>query len=274
MVIQIAVVMSVYKSDSPEFVKLSIDSLLCQSLPSYIYIDVDGIVGDNLLSCLKKYENKKNVFITYHDENIGLAGRLNGIIERIVSSEDISYIARMDADDISFSKRFERQVEFLLENKNVDVVGSDVIEIDSAGNEIFYKKMDVSHDLLYKNIIKKCPFNHPTVMFRTSIFKEGFRYKDSLLNTQDYYFWVDLLAAGKIFSNIDFPLLYFRVDENFHNRRGWNKAVNDFKARLYAFKNLKVMTVSNIIHTVLLFILRISPIFVKKFAYKKLRKGY
>lgn len=266
--------MSVYKADSPIFVKQSIDSLLCQSLPSYIYVDVDGIVSDDLIFCLKEYEGIDNVFITYHEKNIGLAGRLNGIIERIVSSKSIMYIARMDADDISFSKRFESQVGFLLENENVDVVGSDVIEIDSVGNELFYKKMDVSHDLLYKNIIKKCPFNHPTVMFRISLFKEGFRYKDSLLNTQDYYLWVDLLAAGKIFANVGFPLLYFRVDDGFHNRRGWNKAVNDLKARFYAFSNLKVMTASNIIHTILLFILRVSPVFVKKLAYKKLRKGY
>lgn len=64
-----------------------------------------------------------------------------------------------------------------------------------------YMNLEVSyeHEKIKKNVIKKCPFNHPSVMFRNLIFEEGFRYKDSLKNTQDYYLWVDLLAAGKRF---------------------------------------------------------------------------
>ncbi|MDV5059493.1 glycosyl transferase, partial [Vibrio diabolicus] len=120
-------------------------------------------------------------------------------------------------------------------------------------------------------IIKRCPFNHPSVMFRMSVFEDGFRYKSELMNTQDYYLWVDLLAAGKNFANINEPLLMFRINESFHSRRGFKKAMNDLNSRIYAFKKLDVLNLSNIIHTISLFLLRIAPTSIKKWAYKTLR---
>jgi hypothetical protein len=132
--------------------------------------------------------------------------------------------------------------------------------------------MAKTNEILVKNIIKKCPFNHPTVMFRTTVFlNSNVRYKAELMNTQDYYLWVDLVKAGYLFANINEPLLKFRIDENFHTRRGLKKAINDLKARFYAFKVLRNFSMSNLLHVTLLFALRISPATIKKIAYKKLR---
>jgi hypothetical protein len=93
----------------------------------------------------------------------------------------------------------------------------------------------------------------------------------SLKNTQDYYLWVDLVKDGCLFANINETLLKFRIDENFHQRRGLKKAMNDLKSRLYSFKILKNYSISNVLHVILLFILRVSPAWIKKLAYKKLR---
>ncbi|TLS77479.1 glycosyltransferase [Photobacterium damselae] len=269
---KVAVALSIYKSDTIECLQEAINSILKQTYRNFdLYIEVDGKVDNNILNYLEILECNENVFIDYHSENKGLAFRLNQIIDTVVNKGGYKFIARMDADDISHVNRFEEQVSFLLENDFIDVIGSDIIEIDEYGNEVFYKKMEKDFDKIKHNIIKKCPFNHPSVMFKIEIFNEGFRYDPKLINTQDYYLWIDLLSSGKVFSNINKPLLKFRVNESFHSRRGIKKAINDVKSRLYAFEKLGVINLGNILHVVNLFILRVSPPKIKKIAYKYLR---
>ncbi|WP_413111947.1 glycosyltransferase [Thaumasiovibrio sp. DFM-14] len=269
---KVAVAMSVYKSDKALFVKKAIDSILNQSCSNFdLFVEVDGPVSDEIKITLEGYDTLDNVYINFNEINKGLAYRLNSIIDRVLLCGKYTYLARMDADDISGECRLQKQVSFLESNQDISVVGSDVNEISDDGEFLFYKKMDAKHEALEKRIITKCPFNHPSVMFKIDVFTEGFRYNSNLKNTQDYYLWVDLLANEKKFANINEPLLDFRVSNGFHSRRGVNKALNDLKSRLYAFDKLNCYSIANIIHTIVLFMLRLSPPFVKKLAYKFLR---
>lgn len=269
---KVAVIMSIYHSDSVNYTSLAIESILNQSYQNFdFYIRADGELTSDVYELLSKYSNNPKVFIEYDDVNKGLAYRLNQMLDTVVQVGGYEFVARMDADDISRHDRIERQVRHFNDNINTDVIGSDVIEIDGFGNKLFHKRMSSSHVDILRGVIKKCPFNHPTVMFRTDLFVAGFRYKSWLMNTQDYYLWVDLLAANKHFENINEPLLYFRVDNDFHHRRGWSKAVNDFNSRMYAFRKLGILNLSNVIHVVMLFFLRLSPAFIKKAAYRFLR---
>lgn len=263
-------ILCVYNKDKPEFVSVAIESCLNQSVDCSIYIYVDGKIDPVLDKCIESYSLYDSISIFRGEDNKGLAFGLNLLIDQCLST-DAEYIFRMDADDISTRDRVEQQINFLCNNPNIDIVGSDVIEIDEQGNECFYKRMEPDSKELYKNIIKKCPLNHPSTAFRRVFFEQGLRYKEDLKNTQDYYLWVDALSHGFNISNINSPLLYFRVDEDFHQRRGFKKALNDLNARLYAFKKLDVNTMSNYVHTILLVTLRLSPSFVKKYVYKRFR---
>ncbi|WP_082956893.1 glycosyltransferase [Morganella psychrotolerans] len=270
--LDIIVLMSVYKNDNPNWVAESINSILNQKEKFFhILLSVDGEIPPPLQDKIETLKNS-NMTIFYHKKNRGLAFRLNQMIDyALIKYFNFCYFARMDCDDIATVDRFIIQSTYLDNNNDIDVVGSDVIEINEFGCEISYKKMEKDHGLILKNIIKKCPLNHPTVMIRKEIFENGYRYKSELKNTQDYMLWVDLLAAGFKFSNINKPLLYFRVDKNFYNRRGMKKAFNDLKIRIAAMRKLKCFSCSNLSHATLLCILRISPVFIKKIAYKVFR---
>jgi hypothetical protein len=109
-------------------------------------------------------------------------------------------------------------------------------------------------------------------MFNLNVIKsDDLKYDGVLRNTQDYYLWIELLKKGYKFANLREPLLKFRIDENFHKRRGLKKAINDFNSRVYAMKALNVFSTSNILHALLLFGLRVSPSFLKKLAYDRFR---
>ncbi len=273
---KVAIIMSVYKLDTISNLKECIESLMNQDHHLFdVFIMVDGIVDVEVHTYLLSLSLLDNFNVFFNMTNLGLATRLNELIDIIINKKNkcsYKFIARMDADDISMKNRISKQVEFFDSNEIISVIGSNVIEIDNDGNDLFNKKMDLTHNVMLENIIKRCPFNHPTVMFRVEIFMSGeIRYKNELKNTQDYYLWIDLISAGYYFSNVDDFLLKFRVDNNFHSRRGLEKAINDVKSRLYALKKLNNYSVSNFIHITLLFMLRISPSKIKKLAYRFLR---
>jgi len=270
---KVAIAMSVYMADNLTFLQLAVESLLKQTYKNIIiFIAIDGDIESEVRDYLNSLSKSEKVFLFSNEENKGLASRLNQLIDFITAENAFDFIARMDADDICVENRIAEQVNFFQTNPDIAVVGSDVIEIDEFGTQLFYKRMESNHSDIIFNLIKKCPFNHPTVMFRANIFEMGInRYKAELLNTQDYYLWVDLIYQNFKFANINTPLLYFRINDSFHQRRGLKKAKNDFKARIYAMKKLKMYSISNLVASYLLFALRVSPSFFKKLAYKYLR---
>lgn len=158
---KVAVIMSVYKGDALPYVILSVNSILNQTYTNLVFvIQVDGPVHPNVLDYLFDISKSDNrIVLIVSQANLGLAARLNQSIDYIEERGDISFIARMDADDISQSYRIEKQVNFLLANNDIDVVGSDVQEIDDKGAYLFYKRMPCSHEEIYRKFITKCPFN-------------------------------------------------------------------------------------------------------------------
>ncbi|MDW2092050.1 glycosyltransferase [Vibrio sp. 1865] len=269
----VAVIMSVYKNDTVKNTKLAIDSIVSQeSCHVYLFIQVDGLVSAQLRDALEEYGTRTNITIDFQEQNKGLAYQLNIAIERVKKSGIyFDYLARMDADDISLSFRFKKQIEYLENKPQIAVLGSDILEFFPDGREQ-YKKMESNHSILKKNIIKKCPLNHPSVIFNLNVISiNEINYNVDMKNTQDYYLWVSLLSQGFIFSNINEPLLRFRVDANFNKRRGLSKLKNDLNARLYALNKLKIHSLKNYVYILLLVLFRLSPSPIKTIAYKYLR---
>jgi len=269
----LATMMCVYSGDSAVHLEESIDSVLRQSYQHHdLYLLVNGQISDEALKLIEQYQNNNNnFFAVFSDINMGLAKAMNHLLDKHILGKGYLYIARMDADDVCSISRFKKQVHHLSVYSEVAVVGSDCIEIDDSGGEIGYKKMEANDIIMKNNIIIRCPFNHPSVMIRANVFESGCRYNPILKNTQDYYLWVDLISRGYVFSNINEALIKFRITASFYNKRGRKKAVNDFKGRFFAMKTLKIFTVKNVAFTIGIYLLRLSPIFVSKLAYKYLR---
>ena len=57
----VAVIIPVYKNDTPQYVRPAIDSIIKQTYSCRIYIGVDGPIGNSLNSCLEAYEITKRI---------------------------------------------------------------------------------------------------------------------------------------------------------------------------------------------------------------------
>ncbi|MDW1579758.1 MULTISPECIES: glycosyltransferase [unclassified Vibrio] len=267
---KVAVIMSVYGKDSPEEVKASINSILNQTYDSDLFIYCDGPLPKKLEGVVAKFSDKENIYVSKSSLNKGLSHALNSLID-IVSGSDYTYVARMDSDDISLRDRIEKQVTFMKNNPEVDVLGGACREF-GAKFSIDYKRLPLKHDELKSFSVARCPFIHPTVMFRSSVFKEGYRYPIHTSFTEDMALWFILLEAGKKFANLPDILIHYKMNENtVSRRRGLSKSLSEVKLRFKHMKSMNAVNIKNITSLFYRFIFHLLPLPIMRLLYKSLR---
>ena len=167
--IYMVVLMSIYKNDNPEHLRLSVESILKQTYQDFLLlIGVDGAIGDDLAEVLHSYDENPKVKIFWYEENRGLTAVLNNLLDEGKNLRPV-YYARMDADDISYTDRFEKQVKYLKENPELDVIGGAIEEMEYDGSlngKVI--RYPLSHQECFDFFATRNPLAHPAVLFRAS----------------------------------------------------------------------------------------------------------
>ena len=230
-----SVSMCVYGKDHPEWFKTAVESILNQSVkPTEIILVVDGPVPENLKYTICAYESVPGFRVIWLPENVG-----HGNARRI-GLENCTYdlVALMDADDISVSDRFERQLALFQENPKLSAVGGHIAEF--IGHTEYIVGCRIVHSSSYeicRDLRKRCPMNQVTVMFRKSDVIAAGGYLDWYCN-EDYYLWVRMYLKGMKFANSDHVLVNVRVGEDMYKRRGgWKYFVSEWKLQNYLLEN-------------------------------------
>ena len=230
----LAVIMSLYKNDRLEFVKLAVESILGQTYTNFdFYIQYDGPIRSEVDGYLSALTDKR-LKIQRRAENKGLAQSLNDLLA-VVLPQGYEYIARMDADDISLPERFEKQLEYMKAHPELECLGTWAIEITSKGEEYFRKQMPQTHEECLTLFRKRDPMIHPTVIFRRSYIEKAGVYALDTFFGEDTMMWAQGFAAGCKLGNVPEYLFKFRLDDNFfERRRGWKyaKGIWDLRNRV------------------------------------------
>ena len=265
---KISVLMSVYRSEKPQYLDRALQSVWDDQVrkPDEIILVQDGPLGDELLQVIEKWQTKlSNVLVLIINEvNIGLTKSLNKGI-RVAKGD---YIARMDSDDISLPNRFEMQEKFLDEHPSVYVVGGAIQEFndeDGIIGERHFPK-DTAEAIHY--IHKASPFAHPAVMIRRGLFDEGVMYNEAYRTTQDLALWFDVLKAKHQVANLDDFVLKFRRDSNVYQRRK-NKEDSrlEMKIHLKGIKDLFGFSPIKSLYPIARFTMRLLPNSLINFIY-------
>lgn len=269
---KVAIILSVYKKDKALPFYLAVLSLLHQTYQSIsIFIRLDGEVNLEIHRLIKIFQQKNtNIYVSKSDSNHGLSYSLNQLIDIILTNyPQVEFIARMDADDISHLNRIQRQVEFLNQHTDIDVLGTACKEFGIYNKVIIKDKQDST---IKANILKVTPFIHPSVMFRIRVFLEGNRYPQNTVLTEDLAFWLYLSKKNYSFYNLDEVLLFYRINEETLMRRtGFRKAFSELKVRMLYLLELKNNYIRNTFYIFGHFAIRVMPIFIVRTIYRLLR---
>ena len=211
----ISVVMSVCNSE--KWLKEAIDSVLSQTFGDFEFLIVDDGSSDASLSIIRSYADRR-IKLIVNESNLGVSNSVNKAL-KMARGE---FIARMDADDICLPHRFERQVEFLRSNREIDVCGSWVKLIGDRHGEwrCPQKDRDIRCEMLFNNAMAQ-----PAIMLRKIVVPpDGVLYEKDRRRVEDYELW-SRLSRKHAMENIPEVLLEYRI--NFTNSSKKLEAVNE-----------------------------------------------
>ena len=179
---KISVVLPIY-NESVEMVSEALNSIQKQSFSDIeILVILDNPMNYNLIDYIEKCckEDKRIKFII-NEKNLGLPLSLNKAIK--MAKYDL--IARMDADDISYSNRLEVQLGELL-RRDLDLIGCNIVRFTE--NKILdFSNYPTSTKAINKSIMYTSVIAHPTWLIRRDVFNRVGLYRD-FYSCEDYDF--------------------------------------------------------------------------------------
>jgi len=265
---KISVLMSVYWSEKGKNLDRAIQSVWTDQTikPFEIVLIEDGVLTDDLYSVIALWKNKleDKLVILKNDVNLGLTKSLNRGINEVRGD----YIARMDSDDISTSDRFERQIEFLEKNPDIDILGGALKEFDETSDCLRIRHYPLTHNEVVKYISKASPLAHPTVMMRRKMFDAGLRYNEKYKTSQDIALWFDAILAGYKIGNVQDVTINFRSEGDVFRRRSRSKAWNEFKIYVNGIYRMNGLLTFKYIFPILRLFFRLTPPKIVELIYK------
>ena len=179
-------------------------------LPKELIIVDDGST-DNSIKLLEGFKDVGFLKVIKFEKNRGFCHALNEGI-KIASGK---YILRIDPDDIILPNRIATQFDFLEQNKDVDVVGSNVVYFnDETGKELLTSNFPIGHKQIAETYKRgEHGVQHPTTMIRAVVMKK-YKYVQKNFRAEDYEIFAKMINDGHRFANIQKPLNKMRVHGN------------------------------------------------------------
>ena len=266
-----SVLLSLYKKELPSQLRQSLNSLFSQTLlPDEIILVKDGPLTPELDTIVSDYAARYPFLkVVPLPQNQGLGKALNEGLKHC--SYDL--VARMDTDDISKPDRFEKQMKVFEEHPKLDLVGAWIDEFEGTPQHILsVRRVPETSEQILAYCKKRCPVNHPVVMFRKSAVQAAGSYQHFPL-FEDYYLWIRMLKNGAKFYNIQESLLYFRTSPDMFKRRGGLKyAMDELRFQNMMRKMGMIGWKRFVLNVSIRFPARIIPNSLRGFFYKKLMR--
>ena len=190
----------------------ALDSVFSQTFQDFEVIAVLNNCTDNTEMILKEYDEKFTQDVKLFYCSIpGIVPTLNTGIPHCTSE----LIARQDGDDYWYPTKLEKQVKFLDENPSVDIVGTQLRQVDGEGIPLNQSLVHPLNDLEIKQklLSGNNSIVHPTVVFRKHIFLRAGTYDGHYKFAEDYHLWLKCCKWYK-FANLDEVLLDYTVWHN------------------------------------------------------------
>lgn len=202
----VSIVLPVYNTE--KYIFEAVTSCLNQTYKNIELIIIDNYSTDNTLKIIEQIIDDRIILIK-NPKNMGLIYSLNIGFKTARGK----YIARMDADDICFLNRIEKQVNYLDNNIELSLIGGGIIFIDPDGKIKGQQRyLLTEHEQIKCDALFRCPLNHPTIMFNRAHIQLEINiglYKEEYFTAEDYELWARMLEKYKA-GNLSSPILYYR----------------------------------------------------------------
>lgn len=243
----LTVLMALYYKDDPIIFRKAVLSVFSNSiLPEAFILVIDGPLEKALELEVLSLKLEFDLTTIILPTNMGLAIALNEGLKYVTTE----WVARADSDDINHPNRFEIQLFYAL--KGFDVIGGFIQEVDKSGNFLALKTVPSEHVNIINYLKYRSPFNHMTVVFRTSKVSSVGGYPQIFMK-EDYGLWAILFKNNCRFVNSNQILVSATTGLDMYRRRGGLKyIISEFHLQKFLYE----IGIKNLFHASALCLIR------------------
>jgi glycosyltransferase involved in cell wall biosynthesis len=209
-----SVIITTYNAES--YIRESIDSILNQNFTDFRLFVIDDGSTDRTVEIIRTTDHPKLKFIEL-PVNCGMVTARNLGIKL---GETSDYIVTMDADDISHKDRLSKQIGFLDQNKNVDILGSRIQIFNEQGVNLVSTFQHPTEDAEIKSrllLLNGTAMSHPSSVIRTKFLKDNlllYPHPSRGNLGVDHDFWISCIPCRVSFRSLEEVLLFKRRHKN------------------------------------------------------------
>jgi glycosyltransferase involved in cell wall biosynthesis len=220
--------------NAAKFLDQSIQSILDQSFSDFEFIIIDDASKDNSWKIIQSYAKKdKRIIAIKNHINLGVSLTSNIAISKAKGK----FLARMDADDISFPNRLEKQVDFLIKNSKTVAIGGQCVVIDESNNIIGNKTFPTQYSKLKEMIFWAIPIQQPSMMINlTKLPKKFVWYTPNQSSAEEVNLMFRFMLYGQIANLKDNLLFYRHLDNSLSHKNPKSTFILTIKSRFSALK--------------------------------------
>lgn len=228
---RVSVIMATY--NCADTVEKAIDSILAQTYENWVMIICDDGSTDHTLEILNRYKAQyPDKFVIIRNEtNRKLPYSLNHCLEYV----ETDLVARMDGDDWSTPDRLQKQISFLKEHPEYDLIGTGVTVFDGEKKIASIIKTPAPTK---ETMLKQNAFSHATIMTYKRVYDElgGYSLDPTVLRVEDVDLWCRFLAKGFKGYNLPDELYVILENTNAVKRRTLQARLNSARTRCRGYK--------------------------------------
>ena len=211
--VRCSVIMPVYNGE--ETVLDAINSVLRQTMPFFEFIIIDDGSEDKTLEILHEKALLDDRIKVIHQPHVGIVEALN----KGIGEAKTGLIARIDADDEMLPDRLEKQLAYLGEHPEIDILATNMICRTMDKKIIKITECPSEHDEIVEGLKITNIIGHPSVVYRKKVWQAAGGYS-GIGMAEDFILWTDAVAMGFKFHIMEEPLTIYglshRGDQVYH----------------------------------------------------------
>ncbi len=181
----------------------AIESVLIQTHQNFEVLVIDDGSTDDISKLIETCRKDKGIKY-FRRENKGISSSRNFGIEKATGE----YIAFLDSDDLFMPDKIETQLRFMAEN-DLSFSHTSYQKVDEQLKYISSENSGTFSGECFPQIINYCPIAVPTVMARTSVFRQNL-FPENIRNGEDFCVWISI-ASKNLVGGIDKELSKVRI---------------------------------------------------------------
>lgn len=230
---RVSVIMGIYNCGKT--LESAVESILRQTYTNWELILCDDGSTDSTYELAGQYTERypEKIILLRNERNRKLSYTLNRCLEK-ASGE---LIARMDGDDISRPERLGKQVQYLLDHPDVDLVGTQMQRFDETGHTgILRAPLHPKPEMLRGGT----PIHHATILTYRSVYDAlgGYTDTETVEGVEDVDLWFRFFERGFTAATLDEVLYEVRMDQEALKRRTLRRRLRSIRTRSAGYRRL------------------------------------